>query len=72
MPPIHLSNNELAVVNLLAEGLSNKQIATRLDAGLRTVEMRRRQIAERLGIPTRMLVLWVGRYYFKQEVASVT
>ena len=45
-----LTDREKEVLQLLAEGRSNKEVATLLDLGLSTVETHRGQIMERLGI----------------------
>ena len=45
-----LSEREIEVLTLIAEGLMNKQIAQRLDIGLTTVISHRRNIMEKLGI----------------------
>lgn len=53
--PIHslaLSNREREVLTLVAEGLSNKEIAGRLGVGVRTVETHRERIMRKLDIHT--------------------
>lgn len=53
--PIHslsLSNREREVLTLVAEGLSNKEIASRLGVGVRTVETHRERIMRKLDIHT--------------------
>ena len=45
-----LTNREREVLVLIAEGLSNKEIATRLDVGVRTVETHRERIMRKLNI----------------------
>jgi two-component system, NarL family, nitrate/nitrite response regulator NarL len=45
-----LSNREREVLILVAEGLSNKEISTRLDVGVRTVETHRERIMRKLDI----------------------
>jgi two-component system nitrate/nitrite response regulator NarL len=45
-----LSNREREVLALVAEGLSNKEIATRLGVGVRTVETHRERIMRKLDI----------------------
>jgi DNA-binding CsgD family transcriptional regulator len=59
---LQLDKRELEIVDLIARGFKTTEIATELGIGQRTVELRRNQIAQRIGIPTRMLVLWVGRH----------
>lgn len=48
--PQPLSEREIEVLTLIAEGLMNKQIAQRLDIGLTTVISHRRNLMEKLGI----------------------
>lgn len=48
--PQLLSEREIEVLTLIAEGLINKQIAQRLDIGLTTVISHRRNLMEKLGI----------------------
>lgn len=45
-----LTPRQREVLQLIAEGLSNKEIATRLDLGVKTVESHRMELMERLGI----------------------
>ena len=45
-----LTNREREVLVLIAEGLSNKEIAGRLNVGVRTVETHRERIMRKLGI----------------------
>jgi FixJ family two-component response regulator len=45
-----LSDEELQVLRLLVAGKPNKAIATELNLGLRTVERRRQQILEKMGV----------------------
>jgi two-component system, NarL family, nitrate/nitrite response regulator NarL len=47
-----LSNREREVLVAIAEGLSNKEIATRLGVGVRTVETHRERIMRKLDIHT--------------------
>jgi len=49
---LSLSNREREVLTLVAEGLSNKEIATRLNVGVRTVETHRERIMRKLNIHT--------------------
>ena len=44
-----LTNREREVLILIAEGLSNKEIACKLDVGVRTVETHRERIMRKLG-----------------------
>lgn len=45
-----LTNREKEVLIAIAEGLSNKEIASRLGIGIRTVESHRERVMQRLGI----------------------
>lgn len=47
-----ITPREREVLILIAEGLSNKEIATRLDVGVRTIETHRERIMRKLGIHT--------------------
>jgi DNA-binding NarL/FixJ family response regulator len=49
----HLTKRELAVLQLLADGLHNKQIATRLSISARTVERHCDNIYAKLGVGSR-------------------
>ena len=48
--PTDLTKREREVLTLVAEGLSNKEVATHLDVGVRTVETHRERIMCKLGI----------------------
>jgi DNA-binding CsgD family transcriptional regulator len=52
LPENVLSDKELAVVRLLAEGFRMKQVASRLDISMAAVSMRLRRAAEVLGTAT--------------------
>jgi DNA-binding NarL/FixJ family response regulator len=45
-----LTNREREVLILIADGLSNKEIASRLNVGVRTVETHRERIMRKLNI----------------------
>jgi DNA-binding NarL/FixJ family response regulator len=45
-----LTDREREIVQLLAEGKSNKEIASRLDISTRTIETHRRAIMNKLGV----------------------
>ncbi len=45
-----LTPRQREVLQLIAEGLSNKEIASRLDLSVKTVETHRTELMERLGI----------------------
>ena len=49
----HLTKREIEVLNLLAEGLSNPEIAARLVLSRRTVDAHLRSIFDKLGVSTR-------------------
>ena len=58
MPP---GNREAEVAHLVAEGLSNKDIAARLFISERTVDSHVRSILNKLGFNSRAQVaVWVG------------
>ncbi|HET9001910.1 MAG TPA: LuxR C-terminal-related transcriptional regulator [bacterium] len=52
-PPALLSNREQAVLRLVAEGLLNKEIATSLNIGERTVKAHLTSAMRKLGADTR-------------------
>jgi two-component system, NarL family, nitrate/nitrite response regulator NarL len=61
--PAHLTSRELEIVALLAEGLSNKEIAARLNLGLPTVKNHVHNILGKLGVSRRSDVVrqvWNG------------
>jgi two-component system response regulator DctR len=45
----HLTPREREVLNLVVAGDTNREIAAQLDIGLRTVEMHRQQVMQKLG-----------------------
>jgi len=51
--PVGLTDRELAVLNLLAAGLHNKEVAARLGIGPRTVERHCENIYAKLGVSSR-------------------
>jgi DNA-binding NarL/FixJ family response regulator len=54
-----LSSREIEVVRLVAEGFSSKEIATRLDLSVRTVEKHRANIMDKVGVhEVASLVRW--------------
>ena len=53
VPPAQLTERELAVLELLAHGLHNKQVATRLGISRRTVERHCDNIYDKLGVGSR-------------------
>lgn len=52
-PDVALSERELAVVRLIADGFTNAEIATRLDVAERTVKTYRARAIEKLGFSSR-------------------
>jgi two-component system, NarL family, nitrate/nitrite response regulator NarL len=48
--PTDLTNREREILTLIAEGLSNKEVANHLDVGVRTVETHRERIMRKLAI----------------------
>lgn len=57
--PGGLSGRELEVAGLVAEGLSNKAIASRLHLSVRTVESHVRHVLAKVGIDNRtQLATW--------------
>jgi two-component system response regulator NreC len=63
-----LSQREREVLQLLAEGLSSKEIATRLNLAVPTVETHRRQIADKLGLRT---IAELTKYAIREGLTSV-
>jgi two-component system response regulator NreC len=57
-----LTDREKEVLHLLAEGRSNKEVATLLDVGLSTVETHRANLMQKLGLHnTADIVLYAVR-----------
>jgi DNA-binding NarL/FixJ family response regulator len=62
-PDNALTQREEEVAARVAEGLTNRQIATRLGAGERTIESHLEHIRRKLGVESRVQVaLWAGRH----------
>ncbi|HEX9096859.1 MAG TPA: LuxR C-terminal-related transcriptional regulator [Candidatus Dormibacteraeota bacterium] len=60
--PVRLSRRELEVARLAAEGLTNREIATRLFISERTVDGHLEHVREKLGVNTRaQIATWVAR-----------
>jgi DNA-binding NarL/FixJ family response regulator len=61
--PIELTQREGVLARLVAEGLTNRQIATRLCLGQRTVDVHIEQIFNKLGVHSRAEIgAWVARH----------
>jgi DNA-binding NarL/FixJ family response regulator len=59
---LNLSPLQETILRLAASGLTNKQIASQLDMGLRTVELRLLECRNRLAIKEpRRLMAWAGK-----------
>jgi DNA-binding NarL/FixJ family response regulator len=52
-PPPALTDRELAILQLIAEGRANDEIAVALHFGLGTIKLHVREILDKLGVPTR-------------------
>ncbi len=60
--PVRLSRRELEIARLVAEGLTNRDIATRLFISERTVDGHLEHVREKLGVNTRaQIATWVVR-----------
>lgn len=62
-----LSRRELEVLRLTAEGLSSKEVATRLGISPRTAEVHRAHIMRKLGCRNRVLLV---RYALTRGIAA--
>jgi DNA-binding CsgD family transcriptional regulator/sugar lactone lactonase YvrE len=61
--PVRLSRRELEVAQLVTEGLTNRDIATRLFISERTVDGHLEHVREKLGVNTRaQIATWVVRH----------
>jgi DNA-binding NarL/FixJ family response regulator len=61
-PQVKLSKRQLEIALLMADGLSSKEIATRLDVSAKTVEFHRREIYQKLGLKRPALIVrWLIR-----------
>lgn len=63
-----LTTREREVLQLLAEGLSSKQIASQLHVALTTVESHRRQVMDKLGVRT---VAGLTKYAIREGLTSL-
>jgi DNA-binding NarL/FixJ family response regulator len=61
---VRMTARERQVIDLIAEGLSNKEIAARLDIAAHTVKSHVRNIMEKLALHTR---LQIAAYSFRQD-----
>ncbi len=61
---VRMTPREREVINLIAEGLSNKEIATRLHIATHTVKSHVRNVMEKLMLHTR---LQIAAYAHKEE-----
>jgi DNA-binding NarL/FixJ family response regulator len=62
VPRPDLSNDDVALLALLARGLSLEAVARRLEMSERTVRRRTRTICDRLGVSTPIeAVVWAAR-----------
>ena len=62
-PGIQLTASEWAVLQLVAEGLSNKEIAARLKIGEKTVRNRVSEIFDKLGMTNRVqAAIWAREH----------
>ena len=66
---VHLTGREREVLTLIAEGLSNKEIACQLSVGVRTVETHRERTMRKLNIHT---VAGLTRYAIRQGLVSLS
>jgi two-component system, NarL family, nitrate/nitrite response regulator NarL len=67
-PFIQLTNREREVLALIAEGQSNKEVASRLGIGVRTIETHRERIMEKLDIHT---IAGLTRFAIRNGVISL-
>src|SRR3954462_2081739 len=66
---VRMTAREREVVDLIAEGLSNKEIAARLEIAAHTVKSHVRNIMEKLALHTR---LQIAAYSYRQEIDSAS
>ena len=69
-PQHTLTEREMQVLKLTAPGMSNKEIATKLDLSVRTVQAHLSHIFEKLGVASRVEAVIYGlrRGWFSLEV----
>lgn len=63
-----LSSREREVLQLLSKGMTTKQIASRLQVGVKTIEAHRKQIMKKLDIHT---VVELAKYALREESTSL-
>jgi DNA-binding CsgD family transcriptional regulator/sugar lactone lactonase YvrE len=69
--PVRLSRREIEVARLVAEGLTNREIATRLFLSERTVDGHLEHVREKLGVNTRaQIATWVTRHADEPPAAA--
>jgi len=56
-----LTDDQRIICALVARAMTSKAIASLLDIGLRTVELKRSKAASTLGIETDVLIIWAAR-----------
>jgi DNA-binding NarL/FixJ family response regulator len=67
-PAASLTPREREVLQLIAEGLSTKRIASRLGVSVKTVETHRRQMMEKLGVQS---VAELTKYAIREGLTSI-
>lgn len=63
--PIHLSGREQAIIKLMCEELTSKEIACRLSCSLATVEADRKKIMNKLGVKS---MVGIVNYAFRSKI----
>ena len=63
-----LSNREIEVLQLLSEGNSTREIATKLSLSVKTIETHRQQIMEKLSIYT---IAGLTKYSIREGITSL-
>jgi len=66
-PPLALTNREIAVLQHLAEGLTSKEISTKLHVSVRTVDNHRSHLSKKLGIHS---AVGLTRYAIRHGIVS--
>ena len=65
---VRMTRREREVIDLIGEGLSNKEIATRLNIATHTVKSHVRNVMEKLALHTR---LQIAAYSHREGTAGV-